>query len=239
MGGHAIEKVGAVSVLAGASLSHGSESPEPLIMSRALSRCALGCHGNWDMPPAENGPSLRGGGSRLRAVATPVPALARGGPPPPRLGAGPLWASISLSKKWDPSLPLAPASSAPPLATGQGRYCLGLSCVVLSLAPFKGCVRNSPSLSGVLTAHLPPSGSAEEAGGDPWGQAPNWGPGQSLLSHGSRGCGEGHVGRRNHTGCTVNSGCSGNGTAGTAGGLGHISPGKLVLSWGISPLGQD
>lgn len=54
--------------------------------------------------------------------------------------------------------------------------------MVLSLgAPFQRLHQNSHPLSGVLTAHLPLPGLAEEAGGYPWGQAPHCGPRQLLL----------------------------------------------------------
>lgn len=98
-------------------------------------------------------------------MATPFPALARGGPPGWMLVLfGPR--SLYLRNGTLPCPWLLPGQH---LLLPQDRegMCLGLFCAVLSLAPFKGCVRNSPPLSGVLTAHLPPSGSAEEAGGDP------------------------------------------------------------------------
>lgn len=48
-------------------------------MSRAFSRCVLGCHGNWDRLPAKQSlPEGRG----KRAHGRPLPDLARGGPGP-------------------------------------------------------------------------------------------------------------------------------------------------------------
>lgn len=164
-----------MSGLAGASLSH-SDSTEPLIMSRALSRCALGCHGNWDWPLAKwiLGPGAEAAGSGL------------GLPPPqhwpeaprPHLGAGPQSPHLK-----DPSLPVAPASSGSPFATRQGRQAfggfLGGSIILRALKT----ASETATLSGVVTAYLTSSGSAEEAGGDPWAQALHWGPEQLLLSH--------------------------------------------------------